>query len=646
MNRDNKERSFVNILSKVRNPTGRNKVEGIPGIIITLIAISWSVFHLYTGYLPLMAMYQRIIFVGFAMVLIFLIFPIWGREQPKKLTIHGLALAALAVGILAYLWINYTARALTIGMITYTTDLVLGAIFIVLVLDICRRTTGWPFTIVSVVLLIYARYGEMMPSVFAHKDYDVDRIISGVFLTTEGIFGSITGITATFIYIFVLFGAFLRHSGAGDFFLDFSNALLGKRRGGAAKIAVFGSSFFGMISGSALANVAGTGQFTIPLMKKTGYRPYFAGAVESVASSGGQMLPPIMGGSAFIMMELLGVSYLAVCKAALLIGILYYVAAFIMVDIEAAKTGLKGLAPEEVPSVWKTLLGGWHYVVPIVILVYCLVTGMSATRAAFWGTIAIPAVSMFRKKGRMTLQQIFWALEDAAYTACSIAGIVIAMGIVVGMITLTGLGLTLSSILLELAGGNLITLLILAMLASIVLGMGVPIICAYIVLSVLVCPAIIELGVEPIAAHLFVFYFAILSAITPPVAPAAFIAAGIADAPMMKTAITACKIGLGLIVLPYFMIFDQGILMMGSWFDILRAVLRALVSICALVAVVEGFFFSAIGLINRVVLLVAAILLIHPALYTTLAGYVLVIITVLSSWLYTKMSHSKVQTPG
>jgi len=282
-------------------------------------------------------------------------------------------------------------------------------------------------------------------------------------------------------------------------------------------------------------------------------------------------------------------------------------------------------------------------VLPIVILVFFLVNGNSATRAAFWGTISIPIISMFRQKGRMSLKQVFWALEDAAYTACLIAGIVIAMGIVVGMITLTGLGLTLSGILLNLAGGNLIILLILSMLASILIGMGVPIICAYIVLAVLIAPAMIELGVAPIAAHLFVFYFAILSAITPPVAPDAFVAAGIAEAPMMKTAFTSCKIGLGLVILPYFMIFDQGILMMGSWFEILSSFFRAFVSICALVAVIEGFFFSSIGYINRGVLLVAAVALIHPAGYTTLGGYLLVIIAVLTTWVFTKMKRNKVQ---
>lgn len=614
----------INFLQNLRDTESRNKIVGIPGLIVSLLAVIWSLFHLYTGYFPLMAMYQRIVFVAFALVIIFVTHPLWGKKAPTKLNIQSIVLGALVVGISIYLWINYTVRAEEIGMVNYTTDIVLGTILLILVLDACRRTSGWAFTIVSLCLILYARFGEWLPSIFAHKNYDYERIISGLFLTTEGFYGPITGVTATFIFIFVLFGSFLKYSGAGTFFMDICNALLGKTRGGAAKVAVVASSLFGMMSGSALANVAGIGQFTIPLMKKTGYTPHYAGAVESCASSGGQLMPPVMGGSAFIMMEILGVSYFFICKSASIIAILFYVALFIMVDLAAVKQGLKGLSADELPSKRETLKNGWHFALPIIILVVCLASDMSASRAAFWATISIPIVSLLRKHGRMGVKEIFGSLEDAAYTSATIAGIVIAMGIVVGMVTLTGLGLTLSEILISLAGGNLFALLMLAMLTSLLLGMGVPIICAYIILSVLVCPALIALGVEPIAAHLFVFYFAILSAITPPVAPAAYIAAGIADAPMMKTAFTACKIGLGLIILPFIMVYDTGLIMMGSWFDIIAATTRALASIFALAFFLEGQVFKLkINWAWRFCLLIAAIGFITPQLWTTIVGYVI-----------------------
>ena len=617
-----------NILSglyQYRKPDSKNTLTGFPGLLISFIAICWSIFQFYTAYAPLIGMYQRIIFTGFGFLVIFSVYPAFaGKSSHSKISIPSLLLTLVTLSILVYLAYNYMDRAETIGLETYNIDLVLGAVFIIIVLEACRRTTGLPFMIIAVLLIFYARFGEWLPDLFAHKDYETERIISGLFLTTEGLFGGITGIAATFIYIFILFGAMLRNSGAGDFFLDFANSLLGKRRGGAAKVAVVGSSFFGMISGSCLANVAGTGQVTIPLMKRTGYKPHFAGGVEAVASAGGQLMPPVMGGTAFIMMEVLGVSYLSICKAALLIGILYFVDVFMMVDMEAARTGLKGLKPEEVPSFKQTLAKGWHYIVPVVILVVLLIEGSSASRAAFWSTVSVPVISWFRKDGRMGFRQILWALEDAAYTSCAIVGIVLAMGVVVGMITLSGLGLALSDILLQLSGDNLLVLLLMSMITSIILGMGVPIICAYIVLAVLVCPALIQMGVIPIAAHLFVFYFAILSAITPPVAPDAFVAAGIADASMMKTAFSACRTGLALVLLPYIMVYDPALVMEGGFFQILLVVLRSGMGIFALVGVLQGYLIRSITIFERIALFVAMILLIYPAWMHNVVGYIIV----------------------
>ena len=625
---------IVKVLSQFRKPNSRNRLTGTPGVLVSMLAVCWSLFHLYTGYYPLIGMYQRIVFAAFGMVIIFCILPLSSnKSDPTRLTIPAIVAALAVVGILIYLAVNYTLRPETLGYDIRMSDLVLGGIFIVLVLETCRRTTGLPFMIIAVLLVIYARFGEFLPDLLAHRNYDVERIISGLFLTTEGMFGAITGIAATFVYIFILFGAFLRNTGAGDFFLDLANALLGKRRGGAAKVAVLGSSFFGMVSGSCLANVAGTGQFTIPLMKRTGYAPHFAGGVEAVASAGGQLLPPIMGGTAFIMMEVLGISYLAVCKAALIIGILYYVDVFFMVDIEAARTGLVGLKPGEVPPLKRTLMKGWHFIVPVIVLVFLLVQGASATRAAFWGTVSIPLISLFRREGRIGLKQIIWALEDAAYTSCAIVGIVMAMGVVVGMITLTGLGLMLSTILLELSGGHLFALLVLAMVASIILGMGVPIICAYIVLAVLVCPALIQLGVAPIAAHLFVFYFAIISAITPPVAPDAFVAAGIAEAPMMKTAISACKTGLALVILPYIMVYDTALVMQGAFLPIISVILRSVAAILALVAFRQGYLIRSVNWWERIALLIAVGLLAYPGFRANMVGYMLMAIPMINGFI-------------
>lgn len=619
-------RKIIDLVDRYRLPASesRNKIRGVPGTLISIIAVAWSLFHLITAYSPYIGMYQRGIFALCGVFIILLIFPANSKKpRPTKIHLPSFLAALVAVAAVIYVMVMYSYRAHSFAYDVWTSDLIMGGIFILFVIEACRRTTGWPFTIITILLLIYARFGSFMPELIRHPNYDVERIVSGLYMGTQGIFGMVTGVAATFIFVFILFGAFLRNSGAGDFFLNFANALMGKRRGGAAKIAVVGSTFFGMVSGSALANVAGTGQITIPLMKKTGYKAYFAGGVEAVASAGGQLMPPIMGGTAFIMAEVLGMSYLNVCIAALIIGILYYVDVFFMVDLEAAKTGLVGLDPSQVPSLKETLKKGWHFIVPVIILVYLLASGSSAMRAGFWGTVSIPLISLLQPHGRMTIKQIIRSLEDAAYTSCAIVGIVLAMGIVVGMITLTGLGLAISSVLIELAGGNLFALLVLAMITSIVLGMGVPILCAYIVLAVLVAPALIDFGVVPISAHLFVFYFAILSAVTPPVAPDAYVAAGIAGSPMMKTAVSACKTGLALVILPFIMVYDPGLVMKGEVFDIILVVIRSLAAVFALVAARQGYVVVGIGWIERALMLISTFLLAYPAGVPNIIGYVI-----------------------
>ena len=581
-----------------------------------------SMFHLYTGFFQLTAMNQRVTHVTFGLILIFLIFPIGKKGKKDRFTWDAILFAAMALFIGVYVLLNWFRKIGQIGLEPPLYELVMGTVLIILLIDATRRVVGWAFPSVAILALIYARFGEMLPGILAHKNYSFTRIVSSMFITTDGIFGMLTGISATFIFLFILFGALLRESGGGDFFLDLAYSLLGHVRGGPAKVAVVASSLFGMLSGSGTANVAGTGQITIPLMKKTGYPAFFAGAVETVSSAGGLLMPPVMGSAVFVMMQILGTNYVTIIKAAVLTALLYYVGLFVMVDIEAQKIGLKGLPREKLPSLKRVMGEGWHFLIPIGVLVYFLVFAqVSLTRAAFWANVSVPLATFLRPKRRMTLKSFLDGLENGAKTALPVVAILALAGIVVGMVTLTGLGLMMSSLLIELSHGHLFLLLLFTMIAAIIMGMGVPPVAAYIVLAILVVPALVKVGVYPLAAHLFVFYFSTIAGITPPMAPDAFVAAGIADAPMMKTAFTACRLALVIFILPYVFVYNNALLLIGSFFQIIWVSLTAFLGVLALAFALQNFFDGKKMMpVTRLLFFVSSFLLIYPGYVTDLFG--------------------------
>ena len=581
-----------------------------------------STFHLYTGFFQLTAMNQRVTHVTFGLILIFLIFPIGKKGKKDRFTWDAILFAAMALFIGVYVLLNWFRKIGQIGLEPPLYELVMGTVLIILLIDATRRVVGWAFPSVAILALIYARFGEMLPGILAHKNYSFTRIVSSMFITTDGIFGMLTGISATFIFLFILFGALLRESGGGDFFLDLAYSLLGHVRGGPAKVAVVASSLFGMLSGSGTANVAGTGQITIPLMKKTGYPAFFAGAVETVSSAGGLLMPPVMGSAVFVMMQILGTNYVTIIKAAVLTALLYYVGLFVMVDIEAQKIGLKGLPREKLPSLKRVMGEGWHFLIPIGVLVYFLVFAqVSLTRAAFWANVSVPLATFLRPKRRMTLKSFLDGLENGAKTALPVVAILALAGIVVGMVTLTGLGLMMSSLLIELSHGHLFLLLLFTMIAAIIMGMGVPPVAAYIVLAILVVPALVKVGVYPLAAHLFVFYFSTIAGITPPMAPDAFVAAGIADAPMMKTAFTACRLALVIFILPYVFVYNNALLLIGSFFQIIWVSLTAFLGVLALAFALQNFFDGKKMMpVTRLLFFVSSFLLIYPGYVTDLFG--------------------------
>ena len=604
--------------------TRQRQLKGWSAQLVRWIAIGMSLFQLYTGYFQFTAMNQRVPHVTLGFILIFLVYPMRKRDRKDRLSIESVSAASIILICGVYVMFNWFRKMGAMGLEPPLHELIMGGIFIILLIEGTRRALGWAFPSVAVLILLYARFGEIMPGLFAHKNYGTDRIIDTMFITADGVFGMLAGISATFIFLFILFGALLREAGGGEFFINFAYGICGKFRGGPAKIAIVASSLFGMLSGSGTANVAGTGQITIPLMKRAGYPPYFAGAVETVSSAGGLLMPPIMGSAVFIMMEILGVNYLVIIKASILMAVLYYLGLFLMVDIEAQKIGLVGLKQEEIPPLRKTLKEGWQFFIPLLVLIYFLgVERSSVTRAVLWANVSIPLISMMRKNTRMSLAKILTGLEKGALTAAPVVAILSLGGIVVGMITLTGLGLMMSSILIELSHGSLFLLLFMTMIASIILGMGVPPVAAYIILAILVVPALIRMGVYPLAAHLFVFYFGTIAGITPPMAPDAFVAAGIADSPMMKTAFTACRLAIVIFILPYIFVYNNALLMIGNFWQIIWVSFTALLGVFALAAAVQNFMSRKIPFLLRIILIGTSLSLIIPGYKTDLLGMVL-----------------------
>ena len=609
----------------------RRSLSGPLGMLVTTIAISMAVFHLYTaGFSVFTAMVQRSIHLAFVLVLIFLLYPAKASGFRHSTTLVDAGLAILSIVGCLYITINWDALSEATRIAAPNRlDIALGIMTTLLVLEATRRTAGIALPLVACTFILYGFAGPYMPGALGHPGIPLDQFIGMNYLFSEGLFGPILGISATFIVVFIVFGAFLETSGGGRFFIDLATAGFGSVRGGPAKIATVGSGFFGMISGSAVANVVGSGTFTIPLMKRVGYRPVFAAAVEAVASTGGLLMPPIMGAAAFIMAELLSVSYLTICIAAALPAVLYYLSLFVLIDLEAAKHGLKGIQAHERPRLADTLAWGGHLIVPPVVLVYLLaILQWSAMKAGFYAIVATVAIAALRSSTRLDMGKLALALRSGAVGALQVAAVCAVAGIVVSVVSITGLGLTLSSILIDLAQGQLWLLLILTMFTSLILGMGLPAAPCYIILAVLAAPAIVQTGVSPIAAHLFVFYFGCLSAVTPPVAVAAYAGAAIAGCNPMRAGFEAARLALVAFIVPYMFVYGPPLLMIGEAWQIVLAALSAIAGVTLFATGIQGFAFGPLSRLQRGLLLIASLTLIKPGLWTDLVGLVLAVVVI------------------
>jgi TRAP transporter 4TM/12TM fusion protein len=586
--------------------------------VASMVAVCFALFHIYTGgFRPLVAYEQRGVHLTFTLILSFLLTPF---RKGKGLTWVDVGLAVLSTLAGSYLIIEADEITERMG-IPSALDLLAGGAIVILTLEATRRVIGAAITIIAGVFLLYAYFGYLAPISIAHQGYSLERIISQMSLATEGIYGIPLGVSATFVILFVIFAAFLSESGAGQFFIDISMSLFGRFRGGPAKVSVMSSSLFGTISGSAVANVMVDGWLTIPLMKRIGIKPHVAGAIEAVASTGGQIMPPVMGAAAFVMAEILGVPYIKICIAAAIPAILYYVALYFMIDFEALKSGLKGLPAAELPSAKRVFATGFFYLIPVVVLLYFLAVLLyTPMKSAIYAMMATILVSYFKKSTRMNLPKILKTLEKGALNCLDVALACASAGVIIGVFNLTGLGMRLSSMLIEVSRGFLPALLVLTMIASLILGMGMPTTACYIILAVLVAPAMMKLGLLPIAAHMFVFYFGIISAVTPPVALAAYAGAGLADAPPGRTGYAATKFAISGFILPYMFVYGPELLMMGNWADIVLALVSSIIGVFALSASIQGFLIRRANLFERVVLFASSLLLIKPGFLTDIIG--------------------------
>lgn len=592
--------------------------------VVRIVALGMAVFQIYTAQFGLYsAIVQRSIHLAFACALVFLLFPLRKREEKAAFVsvtrLIDWGLLAMCVWTLIHVASSYKTLASRGGAAT-DADLWLGGLLILLVMECTRRLMGWALPIITTVALLYTYFGDRIPGTWGHFPIDMEQLVSYQYLTTEGLFGIPLGVSASFIFIFIMFGSFLVKSGTGEFFIKFANAVAGHMRGGPAKVAVVSSAFFGTISGSAVANVVSTGSFTIPLMKKIGYRPVFAGAVEAVASTGGQFMPPVMGAGAFIMADMLGIPYLEVCKAAIIPSLLYFFALFWMVHMEALKRGLRGLSREELPRLGPVLKAEGHLMLPAFILVFFLTLGYSAMKCGLWAVIAVWIVSCFRKATRMGWKAILEAMVKGAMGCLEVALACACAGIVIGCVTQTGLGLKFSGLVIEAAGGNLIFSLIFIMLASLVLGMGLTTSAAYILTVILGGPVLVDLGIHPLAAHLFVFYYACLSCITPPVALAAFAGAAIAGTRPFATGFEAMRLAAIAYIVPFFFVFSPVLIWQGAAGDIVLATLTATLGTIALGSGMMGYLLDRLNMLSRVLLLIAGFGLIKPGLATDIFG--------------------------
>ena len=640
---ENLEADVQEVLEKYdRDSTTRVFKSKHVAMIISIIAVFYSLFHIYIVFNPIPTLQARAIHVAVGLALIFLLYPIFKKSDRTKAPWYDWVLALFGLATAGYIVFNYTAIVTERGGIPNTTDLIFAVLTVVLIFEATRRVTGFILPILALLFLIYPFISSLdfMPNLLYTRPFDFGDVFGHLYTKTEGLYSTAIGASVNFIFLFILFGAFLQKSGMGLFFNDLALALAGGYKGGPAKVAVVSSGFMGSINGAAVANVVSTGAFTIPLMKKVGYGRTFAGAVEASSSIGGQILPPIMGASAFIMAETTGIKYSTIALAAAIPALLYFGAVIMQVHFRAGRNNLTGISKAALPQVSTVLKERGHLLLPIVALIYMLYLNLPIGRAAIY-TIGITIlVAQIKKTTRMSFKDVLEALELGAKQSLSVMIACAIVGVIIGVVSLTSFGSVLASAIAALGAGSLLLTCFFTMIASLVLGMGLPSIPAYIITATMAAPALAEYGVPVLVAHMFVFYFGIFANVTPPVALAAFAGAGISGGDPMKTGFAAFKLSLAGFLVPFVFVFDPSLLLidveglamnareypLANMMDVTVVVTTTVIGIVAISAALEGYFATNLNWLFRILIGAAAISLIIPETITDIIGLAIVIV--------------------
>ena len=632
------------------------------GLIISVILICFSLFQLYSTWYVIPSTHMRPIHMAVVVPMAYILYPMHKGMSKTRLPWYDLVLALLALGAYLFPVLAFDTMVHQFGYTTF--QIVVGGIGILLLLEACRRVVGLPIVTIAVVFVCLGLFGNVMPGFLRNRGFTLSKLIQHLYYTQEGVFGTPVGASSTFIFLFILFGAFLEKTGVGEFFIDLSNAVCGDKRGGPAKVAVVTSAFEGTVSGSSVANTVGSGSFTIPMMKRLGYRPEFAAAVEASASTGGQLMPPVMGAAAFLMAESLGVPFAAIVKAAVIPALLYFAGVYIVTDLEAKKSGLVGMKKEDLPRLKDVMTRKGFLILPLIAIIALLAVGYTASFAALSGIVVAvagsyiptavalvrrllgkesrPAKEILRTTEGLHGRDYLSALENGARSIISVALACGVAGIIVGMITKTGIGLKLGTGLTALAGGNLILLLILTMLATILMGMGVPTTPNYLITSTIMAPIIYKAlvaflpevyasldalgtGYGLLPAHLFAFYFGIVADITPPVALAAMAGAAIAKSDPLKTGFEASRLAIAAFLIPYIFVMNPQLLMLNAaWYEVLQIVATSLIGMLGVGMCLEKYWNSRLNIFQQAMALAGGLLLIYPGTLTDIIGIVLV----------------------
>ncbi|HHW07945.1 MAG TPA: TRAP transporter permease [Clostridia bacterium] len=607
---------------EAENSIFRNLSGGMAKFVAVFGALV-ALFHIIVlRFYPLETWTFRILHIASLSVLGFLLVPGWAKAKHK---VHWLdwIMAGLSVVVCAYVLYNLEQLRYRAGVLPETADFVIALIGVILVLELTRRTAGNSLPILAIVFILYAFMGPYLPGVLKHKGYTLERFFTYIY-SLDGVFSVPTDISSRYIILFIIFSAFLQYSGVGRYFVEWAFSISGHLRGGPAKVAVVSSALMGTMNGTSAGNVVATGSLTIPLMKKVGYSPQFAAATEAVASTGGQIMPPVMGAGVFIMAELTGIRYQTIMVSAIIPAILYFLSVYFMVDLEAIKQKLFGLPRHMLPSFTKVMKQSYLFL-PVVVLFALLLSGKSVTYAGFYAIVSSLVISWLSKDNRMGLSKIFTALEAGAKGSIQLMAVCAAAGIIMGVISLTGVGLKVSSLLLAIAGTSKLAALLFTMVVVILLGMGMPTTAAYAVAASVMAPGLIRMGVEPLIAHMFIFYFACLSAITPPVALAAYAGAGISGSDPMKTSFTSFRLGIASYIVPFMFFYAPELLAMGDWNIIVLRTGTAAIGVYALACSMQGWFMGPLNLVMRVLFFGAALSLITPSVLFDVAGLVFLV---------------------